>query len=108
MLLTKEAIEDIAGLVNYIVLEFQNSDAAEKLYLDLKREIANIGNFPVRFLSTDIMYRKYVIHKKVYRSYLIFYIVNESSQKIYILRVIKDIMDWYQILRDTKVYHFNY
>lgn len=47
------------------------------------------------------------IHKKVYESYLIFYIINSEKQEVYVLRVIKDLMNWGKILNRTKIYHFS-
>lgn len=39
-----------------------------------------MGDFPLKFADSGIKYRGYLIHKKVYESYLIFYIIN--SEKI--------------------------
>ena len=44
-------------------------------------------------------YRGYIIHKKIYHSYLLFYIVSDEKQTVYVLRVLKDIMNWRSILR---------
>lgn len=102
-----EAIEDIFGFVHYIYMKLCNPDAAEKLYFNLRREMNNMGNFPLKFSDSGIKYRGYVIHKKVYESYLIFYIIGEEKREVYILRVLKDLMDWQRILSRTKVYHFS-
>ena len=106
VLLTDEAINDIAGLVKYIDEELRNPEAAVKLFLDLKREVENCGIFPMKYSDTGIWYRDYIIHKKVFKTYLIFYIINSDTQEVYVLRVLKDLMDWYQILQTTKKYHF--
>lgn len=106
VLIADEAIEDIFVLVKYIHRELCNPDAAEKLYQELKEEISNLGNFPRKFIGTGIKYRGYVIHKKVYKTYLIFYIINDKEKRVYALRVIKELMNWKRILREKKVYHF--
>ena len=67
-----EVISDIFGLVQYIHTELCNPDAAEKLYHNLNREVKNMGDFPLKFADSGIKYRGYLIHKKVYESYLIF------------------------------------
>lgn len=38
---------------------------------------------------------------------LIFYIINKEKQEIYVLRVIKDLMNWQKILNRANVYHFS-
>lgn len=106
VLVADEAIEDIFDYVKYIHLELCNPDAAEKLYQNLNREVKNMGDFPLKFSDSGIKYRGYVIHKKVFESYLIFYIINDKKQDVYVLRVIKDLMNWQKILRKARVYHF--
>lgn len=106
VLVADEAIEDIFDYVKYIHLELCNPDAAEKLYQNLNREVKNMGDFPLKFSDSGIRYRGYVIHKKVFESYLIFYIINDKKQEVYVLRIIKDLMNWQKILRKARVYNF--
>lgn len=35
-----------------------------------------------------------------------FYVIHDEKQEVYVLRVIKHLMNWQKILRRTKVYHF--
>ena len=105
-MVTEEAINDIIELVRYIAEDLFNPEAAERLLHNLKREVKNCGAFPMKFSDTGIKYRDYVIHKKVFESYLIFYVINSGSQEVYVLRVMKDLMNWCQILRTTEKYHF--
>lgn len=107
VLVADEAMDDIFELVRYIHMELCNPGAAEKLYHNLSREVKNMGNFPLKFSDSGIKYRGYIIHKKVYDSYLIFYIINNEKQEVYVLRVIKDLMNWQKILNRTKGYHFS-
>lgn len=107
VLLADEAIADIFELVQYIHTDLCNPDAAEKLYYNLNREVKNMGDFPLKFSDSGIKYRGYIIHKKIYESYLIFYIVNNEKQEACVLRVIKDLMNWKKILNRTKIYHFS-
>lgn len=107
VLVADEALDDIFGLVQYIFVELCNPDAAEKLYYDLNREIKNIGNFPLKFSDSGFQYRGYTIHKKAYHSYLMFYIINDEKKEIYVLRVMKDLMNWQNILNQKRTYHFS-
>lgn len=107
VLLTNEATDDVFNLIRYIQIELCNPDAANKLYMNLKREVNNMGDFPLKFADSGIKYRGYTIHKRAYQSYLLFYIINDEDQTVYVLRILKDIMNWRNILQKTKVYHFS-
>ena len=107
VLVTDEAIEDIFNLVKYIHIDLGNPDAADRLYENLNREVANMGNFPLKFSDSGIRYRGYVIHKKVYQSYLLFYIISDEEQTVYVLRILKEIMNWRRILEKKTQYHIS-
>lgn len=105
---TDEAIDDIFNLVKYIYVDLCTPDAADKLYINLNQEVNNLGDFPLKHSDSGIKYRGYVIHKKIFQSYLLFYVINDAKQAIYILRILKDIMNWRKILQKSNIYHFPY
>lgn len=105
--MTYEAINDIFDLVKYIYVDLCNPDAANKLFENLNKEIDNMGDFPLKFSDSGMNYRGYVIHKKVYQSYLLFYIINDDNHEVFVLRVLKDIVNWHRLLEETKIYHFS-
>lgn len=107
ILVTDEAINDMYGLIRYVRRDLGNPVAAGKLFTGFKQEIINLGQFPMKHAESGIAYRNYMIHKKVYQSYLLFYIINSKDKTVSILRILKDIMDWPGILRETKIYHFS-
>jgi len=108
VLVTDEAIDDIFSLVKYIHIDLENPDAAEKLYSNLNREVSNKGLFPLKFSDSGIKYRGYIIHKKVFESYLLFYMIDNEKQIekqiVYILKILKDRMNWQRILQNNKIY----
>ncbi len=104
--MTDEAVSDVYSLTEYIRKELCNNDAAIKLYERLGEQIRKIGIFPAKFPGTGFMYRGYIIYKKVFKTYLIFYIINEFDKSVYILRVLKNKMNWKNILGTLKEYHF--
>lgn len=107
VLVTDEAINDVFDLVKYIHVELCSPSVADRLYVNLNREIDNMGYFPLKFSDSGIRYRGYTIHKKAYQSYLMFYIISDENQSIYVLRVLKDIMNWQEILEKSQIYHFS-
>ena len=72
----------------------------------MNREASNTGLFPLKFSDSGIQYRGYIIHKKGFESYLLFYIIDNEKQTVYILRILKDRMNWQRILQSNKIYHF--
>lgn len=104
---TDEAVSDMVSLIRYIQNDLHNPDAAQRIFKGLKQEIINLEHFPMKNAESGITYRNYTIYKKVYQSYLLFYIINSKEKTVSILRVLKDIMDWPGVLRETKIYHFS-
>lgn len=105
--ITDEAVNDMCDAAMYIRSELCNPVAADRLLADLQHELAKLGHFPKQGTDSGIAYRNYAIHKKVYQSYLFFYVFDERSNTITILRILKNIMNWPGILRETKIYHFS-
>lgn len=35
------------------------------------------------------------------------YIISDENQTVYVLRILKDIMNWRNILQKTNIYHFS-
>ena len=106
-MVTDEAVNDMGDAAIYIRSELCNPAAADKLLLEFRQEITNLGRFPKQGRDSGIRYRNYTIHKKVYRSYLFFYVFDERSDTITLLRILKNTMNWPGILRETKIYHFS-
>ncbi|MBP3475019.1 MAG: type II toxin-antitoxin system RelE/ParE family toxin [Lachnospiraceae bacterium] len=92
VLVTDEAINDIFDLVKYIHVDLCNPDAANKLYENLNKEIDNMGDFPLKFSDSGMSYRGYII--------------NDKNQEVFVLRILKDIVNWHRLLKETKIYHF--
>ncbi|MBR2045528.1 MAG: type II toxin-antitoxin system RelE/ParE family toxin [Agathobacter sp.] len=80
--ISKEATQDIWNIVRYIAIEFCDANAAMHLQTELKNEINGLKSFPFKNPYTEFEYRGYIIYKKTYRSYLIFYFV-DSNEKYY-------------------------
>lgn len=106
-MVTDEAVNDMGDAAIYIRSELCNPAAADKLLLEFQQELTNLGKFPKQGRDLGIRYRNYTIHKKVYRSYLFFYVFDERSDTITLLRILKNTMNWPGILRETKIYHFS-
>lgn len=104
--ISKEALEDIFGHIKYILKDLENPDGAIKLLHNFLNEINSLGIFPFKSLGIGFHYRGYQIHKKIYKSYLLFYIVNTSENTIEVLRVLQNSINWQKVIRRFAPYHF--
>ena len=52
-----------------------------------------------KYILENFKYRGYDIHLKPYQTYLFFYIVDEPTQTVTILRVMQNGMDWQFVLK---------
>lgn len=103
--LTWEAIYDVTDIVDYIELEF-GITRADKFQADIREEIEQLRIISSSFIRTQIFYRGYSIHKKVFKPSIIFYIIDEKSQEIHILRILRQERDWDNILRGKQQYTY--
>ena len=107
VMVSDEAVEDVWKLVAYVHTELHNPAASKKLYVNLKREINNMTVLPQKHTASGLYYRGYIIYKKVYQSYIIFYIVDDIQKIVFVLRVLKDIMNWKRMVKAFQNFHFS-
>ena len=104
---TDEAIEDVLH-ISFEAYNFTRDKDSGLIFLNLyDATIANVAIFPNSFSSTDIEYRGYVIHILPVGNYNLFYIVDDESKKIYILRVLYQKQNWQRVLRVNNTYHIH-
>lgn len=105
VILTWEAIYDIAGIADYIELMF-GREKADLFQRNIKMESQKLSYMYGIFQQTQIWYRNYVIYKKPFLPSLIFYIVKNVEKEVHILRVLREECDWGNILKTQHVYTY--
>ena len=103
VVLTWEAIYDVADIAEYIEAEF-GIERADKFQDDIKEQMSLLGSTNVVFGRTQIYYRNYAIHKKPFSPSVIFYVMKE--QEVHILRVLREERDWESVLRKEQNYSY--
>lgn len=86
---TEDAVEDITHMAAYMIEVLHNHRAAMNFIEDYDKQINMIQAFPHSCRGTPYQYRGYEIKRRTFRTYLIFYIVDNSEHLITILRVLK-------------------
>lgn len=103
VILTWEAIYDVADIAEYIEADF-GIERADQFQDDIKKQMSLLGSTNVVFGRTQIYYRNYAIHKKPFPPAIIFYVMKE--QEVHILRVLREERDWESILRKEQKYSY--
>jgi toxin ParE1/3/4 len=86
---TSKAIADLEQIYVYIANELFNPDAAQRLLYKFEKQIMILSSYP---FSSNIVQDSY-LRKKGYRklvvdNYLVFYLVDEISSKVRVMRVL--------------------
>ncbi|MDO4277318.1 MAG: type II toxin-antitoxin system RelE/ParE family toxin [Lachnoclostridium edouardi] len=105
VVLTWEAIYDVIDITEYIEEEF-GKERADKFQADIQREMEKLEYIGGAFLQTQLLYRKYAIHKKPFPPSVIFYVSIEKEAEIHVLRVLREEQDWERILGQKKTYTY--
>ena len=103
---SREAIYDVADIADYIELRF-GRERADRFNDDINAETEALGQDYLMYTGTGIYYRKKLIMKKLFDPSIIFYFVDDNSQTVYIIRVLRHERNWQKILREGISYTFD-
>lgn len=82
----------------YILDTFKYRELGENFTKKMKEATKGLKSLPMGYDTVDFTYRGYEIYLKPYKTYLFFYVVNEETRTVTILRVMQDGMNWRIIL----------
>ena len=99
LIFAKSALEDQIGLKTYILEHFMYEEYGENFDAKMKSAAMYIKNTASSVRPTSFYYRGYVIYMLVYKSYLFFYVVDENTTNITVLRVLNNGRDWMSIIK---------
>lgn len=105
VVLTWEAIYDIVDITDYIEVLFgrQRADCFQN---DIKQQAKDLGYMADALPKTQIIYRGYFIHKKLFPPSIIFYIVMDNVREVHVLRVLREEQDWERMLLQHQDYTY--
>lgn len=96
IVLSRDALDDISSIKKYILNNFGYREYAEKFSKKIKEAIQKIKLFPKSYKKTEYSIEGLDVYFKPYDTYLIFFVINEST--ITIIRILKDRMYWQSII----------
>ena len=91
--------DDMRKMKKYILDTFKYRELGENFTKKMKEAAKELKTIPTGFDTVGFQYRGYDIHLKPYRTYLFFYIVDEPTQTVTVLRVMQDGLNWEFILK---------
>ena len=91
------ARDDLERMKKYILSEFKYSQYGVNFDNKIKAASNLIKNSPTSYQSTEFRYKGHDIYMRCVKSYLFFYVVDDN--KISVLRVLKDGMNWEYIMK---------
>ena len=103
---TKEAKQDLKKLAAYIIYSLKNVQAANSFLDYYSKQAKSLTIFPFGYRGIRLWYQGYEIRIKPFSTYNIFYAVDNKSNQITILRVLKDRQNWETILHNEDEYSF--
>jgi plasmid stabilization system protein ParE len=99
LIITKEAEADIDGIVQYIAVELNNTEAAKSFLDDIENAYRNVTGQPDMYgLCNDGKLRNMGYRKIAIKNYIIVYRVSEDKEFAVILRVFYGGMDYSKLL----------
>lgn len=89
---------DIIKKKKYILESFKYRDYAENYSSKIRKAAKELETFPYAYQTSGFLYRGYEIYYYPRAGHLLFFIVNEQTRTVTILRVLQDGMDWQRII----------
>ena len=88
-----------------IELEF-GKQRADQFQKDIRKQIEDLKVMGNVFAKTQIYYRNYSIHKKLFLPSIIFYIIKEAEKEVHVIRVLREESNWKKILTGQQKYTY--
>lgn len=102
---SRESIYDVVDIVDYIEQRF-GKDRADRFNDEIDAECETLGTDYKLYTGTRISYRGKIILKKVFDPSIIFYFVDDTAEKVYIIRILRHERNWQKILKEGLSYTF--
>ena len=89
VILTWEAVYDITDITEYIEVQF-GKGRADRFQEDIRSQIKSLEFLGGISGKTSIIIKNLFVYKKLFLPSIIFYIIDESQNRIYVLRVLRE------------------
>ena len=99
--MSETAERDLENIISYLRYDLAGDIIADKYKLLFKQELKKLADVAG---SMPVLEEKLTGHKNIrkinVRNYIIFYIIDENVDKVFVLRIGHAFMDWEKYLKD--------
>jgi plasmid stabilization system protein ParE len=100
--ITQPAEQDLNSAVDYFMTVLKAPKAAQALVDEIEYKLQFISSNPLIYeIEYDDYLRERNIRSVLVRSHLVFYIVNQNTEEVIILRILYARRNWISILRNN-------
>ena len=97
------AISDLRGIRNHIANTLKEPAIAKRIYFIIKNKIQTLDQFPFRYqLVDDEFLAAQGIRILIAENYLSFYVINDATKEVNVLRILHSRRDWQTILSSAE------
>ena len=96
---THSGRDDMRSIKKYILHKFKYREYAENFSKKMKAAAESLKTLPTGYDTTGFRYKGYDIYMKPYHTYQIFYVIDEVTYTVKVLRVMQDGMNWKLVLK---------
>jgi len=99
ILISKKAENDINNIIDYIVFELKNKNAAINLNIKFKEVILLLKEMPQRhpLVQENYLYKQ-GYRKIIVENFIIFYLISEVNNTVNIIRILSNRRNWIELL----------
>jgi len=102
IVITEPAEQDLSSAVDYFITVLKAPKAAQTLLDEVEEKLYFLSTNPFVY---EIEYDDYLLERNIrsvlVRSHLVFYVVNQKSEEVVILRILYARRNWLNILRNN-------
>ena len=99
VIIETKAIEDLYGILGYVSNVLLAPDTGRRLYIALYEQILSLENFPAIYpIVRPEPYKTLGVRLMPVKNYNVFYIINEQTSTVHILRILYQRRNWQDIL----------
>ncbi len=99
--MSETAERDLENIISYLRYDLAGDIIADKYKLLFKQELKKLADVAV---SMSVLEEKLTGHKNIrkinVRNYIIFYIIDDDVDKVFVVRIGHAFMDWEKYLKD--------
>ena len=97
--IAQPAVRDLQDILNYIANTLKEPAIAQRIYTSIKEEILTLSSMPERnCVVDDEPYAAMGVRRLFVENYVIFYVVDQGSRSVHVLRVLYNRREWQSIL----------